>query len=109
MARLSLSGKWSERGSRHVRGYGTAWDKLRARILADEPLCRACRARGRVTEAKHLDHITPKAQGGTDDESNLQPLCPDCHAEKSNRDRGFAIKGCDAHGNPNDPAHPWNA
>lgn len=78
---------WS-RTSRHARGYGTAWDKLRKRILADEPLCRACMEQGRVTAASHVDHITPKAQGGTDAPANLQALCKQCHQDKTTRDSG---------------------
>jgi len=31
------------RGNRHQRGYGTAWDKLRAQAIArDEGLCQPC-------------------------------------------------------------------
>lgn len=40
--------------------YGTArWQRLRAHQLAHEPLCRACRAEGRVTPATVCDHVTP--------------------------------------------------
>jgi len=30
-----------------------------------------------------LDHIVNVAQGGTDDESNLQSLCSPCHKKKT--------------------------
>lgn len=73
---------WS-RTSRHARGYGTAWDALRKIIMAQEPLCRTCTEQGRVTAATHVDHIVPKAEGGTDDPSNLQALCTDCHKDKT--------------------------
>lgn len=76
--------------------------------LYGEPLCRMCRAKGRVTEAKHVDHIIPIEQGGTDDPDNLQSLCISCHAEKTAKDRNYTPKGCDANGNPTDPRHPWN-
>lgn len=33
-----------------------------------------------------VDHIIPVAKGGTADESNLQTLCRDCNAGKSDRD-----------------------
>lgn len=72
------------RGNRHERGYGTAWDKLRALILArDCGLCQVCAAAGLVTLAHAVDHVKPKAEGGTDDESNLQAICKACHLDKT--------------------------
>ena len=88
---------WS-RESRHERGYGTDWYKLRSHVLAEEPLCRMCAALGRVTPATDLDHILPKAQGGTDRLDNLQPLCRACHDDKTradNRRRGKVATGLD--------------
>ncbi len=71
------------RGSSSARGYGRRWRKLRAFILASEPLCRDCSAHGRVTAATDVDHIVSKRRGGTDDPCNLQPLCGSCHASKT--------------------------
>lgn len=71
------------RGSAHDRGYGADWRRLRARVLAEEPLCRHCLRDGRVTAATDVDHITAKARGGTDDRANLQPLCHQCHSRKT--------------------------
>lgn len=83
---------WS-RTSRHARGYGTAWEKLRKRILArDKHLCQQCKRDGRVTAANQVDHIKPKAKGGTDDESNLEALCRPCHDAKTLRDQGRALR-----------------
>ena len=74
----------SRRGSRHARGYGTAWDKLRARVLSrDAGLCQPCLALGHTTPATQVDHITNKAQGGTDAEHNLQAICTPCHKAKT--------------------------
>jgi len=33
----------------------------------------------------HIEHIAPRAGGGTDDESNLALACPSCNLAKSNR------------------------
>ena len=35
----------------------------------------------------HIDHIKEFAGGGSDRESNLQALCPNCHAHKTEEDR----------------------
>ena len=29
------------------------------------------------------DHIVPLTEGGTEDDSNIQPLCDDCHTRKT--------------------------
>ena len=65
------------------RGYGWRWQKRREAILNREPLCRPCKQAGRVTPATEVDHIVPKAQGGTDHPDNLEPICHDCHEAKS--------------------------
>jgi 5-methylcytosine-specific restriction enzyme A len=73
---------WSNT-SRHARGYGTAWDKLRLRILKrDNYLCHCPRCQGgalRLTTASEVDHIVPKAEGGTDDQGNLRAVNSACH------------------------------
>ena len=77
--------------SRHERGYGTTWDKLRKVILArDGYLCQHCLSKGRPTPATQVDHIRPKAKGGSDSLSNLQSLCRSCHEAKSEADKGYA-------------------
>lgn len=40
--------------------------------------------------AEVVDHITPLTAGGTNDESNLQALCKQCHDRKTaTEDGGF--------------------
>jgi len=94
------NGGWKgQRGTRHERGYGTAWDKLRLVILRrDLHLCQPCKADGRTTPATAVDHIKPKSQGGTDDQDNLQAICDDCHRAKS------AAEGHEAKGHAPRPA-----
>lgn len=72
------------KGNRHERGYGTAWTKLRDTVMArDKGLCQPCLSSGRYTPASEVDHIKPKAEGGTDDTGNLQSICRQCHRTKT--------------------------
>ncbi|MCP3681834.1 MAG: HNH endonuclease [bacterium] len=71
--------------SRHERGYGSRWDKLRLKVLKrDRYLCMVCRHDGILTKANQVDHIINKAQGGTDNSDNLQAICDNCHTKKTN-------------------------
>jgi 5-methylcytosine-specific restriction endonuclease McrA len=80
--------------TRHERGYGSNWDRLRKVILKrDNYLCQRCLSRDRTTELMvkpydhAVDHIIPKAKGGTDGHSNLQSLCAPCHEIKTEEDK----------------------
>jgi 5-methylcytosine-specific restriction enzyme A len=63
---------------------GRAWMAKRHRVaLAYNYQCAKC-GRTWLSSRDHIDHIVPREQGGSNDESNLQPLCDTpCHAEKS--------------------------
>jgi 5-methylcytosine-specific restriction enzyme A len=75
---------WQHTGSRHARGYGAAWDRIRRIALRrDSYLCQTCLAQGRPTTATQVDHIVPKAKGGTDDLGNLSSVCAPCHMAKT--------------------------
>ena len=75
---MKLSG-WSK-ATRQERGYGRAWELARARVLRrDKGLCQRCLRANRVQVGNECHHIEPKAQGGTDDDTNLETLCHDCH------------------------------
>lgn len=92
--------------NRTLKLNGAAWQKLRASVLMDEPLCRHCAARGLTVPATDVDHMN-----GADDNrrESLQPLCHECHSRKTAREQGKKVAyGCDASGNPADPLHPWN-
>jgi 5-methylcytosine-specific restriction protein A len=62
-----------------ARGYGYAWRKLRQRILEQFPICVKCG----LTPSDTVDHVITKVRGGSDDESNLQALCRECHSRKT--------------------------
>ena len=76
-----------DRPSAAARGYDGRWRKVRRIVLAEEPLCRSCKARGRVVLASEVDHIMPLSDGGTEERENLQSLCKPCHSEKTGRER----------------------
>jgi hypothetical protein len=81
------------------------WKRLRAYVLAREPLCRHC---GDV--ATDVDHISGDPSDNRT--SALQPLCHSCHSIKTGQERAGRVaqlRGCDVTGRPIDPAHPWNA
>lgn len=60
---------------------GRPWRRLRDIILArDLYTCQHC---GKVGGRLELDHIKNIADGGTDDPNNLQILCNQCHAKKT--------------------------
>ena len=66
----------------------TAWRKLRAIKLSEEPMCEECARAGRLTPAQMVDHIVPINKGGDAlDKNNLQSLCNACHARKSAKDK----------------------
>ena len=50
-------------------------NKIRAR---DNHTCQQCGQPGH-----EVDHITPRAFGGTDNPNNLQTLCTTCHRKKT--------------------------
>ncbi|WP_325984950.1 HNH endonuclease [Pseudomonas protegens] len=72
---------------------GRPWRRIRERILLrDQYTCRCC---GVVTHELEVDHIINVAEGGSDDDSNLQSLCVPCHQAKTGaeaaRSRGQAF------------------
>lgn len=81
------------RTTAHQRGYDHRWRKLRQHVLdRDRGLCVICQANGSTMIATDVDHITPKAAGGSDDMSNLQSLCRKCHDRKTIEDGGGTVK-----------------
>lgn len=81
------------RGTAAERGYGSDWRRLRRVVLAEQPLCLLCEEEGRVGASTCVDHIRPRAAGGTDDRSNLRGLCEKHHHSKTAREASEIRKG----------------
>lgn len=77
------------------------WQRLRAHVLAREPLCRDC---GDV--ATDVDH--DDGNPGNNRPDNLAPRCHACHSAKTMRERHGTTTGHDATGWPTDPRSHWN-
>ena len=59
----------------------------RAQVFRDnEGICYLCTRKIAHGEAWDVEHITPKALGGTDDAPNLKPAHKDCHKPKTAND-----------------------
>lgn len=60
---------------------GRQWRRIKQQVHErDEWTCCAC---GQVRLDLECDHIVNKAEGGSDDLSNLQSLCKPCHDIKT--------------------------
>ena len=95
--------------SQQQRTKGRKWQRIRAWVLSESPLCAHCAKEGRVELATEVDHIIPIHKGGGDDFGNLQAICAEHHRDKTASDLGQRVRhGFDADGNPLDPGSPWH-
>jgi len=54
--------------------------------------CAKCKTKFSVTSVIHFDHKNPLGLGGSDTLRNIQALCPNCHADKTQEDRDKIAK-----------------
>ena len=80
---------WASGAAVDTRKRGRAGMRERAAVMAEEPLCRICLARGRRVASDVVDHIRPLAWGGSDARANKQALCDPCHEAKSQGERAI--------------------
>ncbi len=89
------------------------WQRLRRMKLQVNPLCETCLKQKRIEPAVAVDHIVPvKAPGGQPFPALdwLMSMCAACHNRKTRGEqlgKELPIIGCDVHGYPLDPRHPW--
>jgi hypothetical protein len=102
-----------ERLAARRRGYDIAWQKLRARHLAANPLCVVCGLMGRQVD--HIQTISDNPRRRLDP-TNLQTLCDHHHSLITNAfdiDRSDGAGGVMpsgqvySDGRHLDPSHPW--
>ena len=73
---------------------GSAWMAKRQRVA--ERYRYRCAKCGKpwVSNRDHIDHVIPREQGGSNDESNLQPLCSEpCHRLKTAAEAAARARG----------------
>ena len=82
-------------GSSFVHATRRSMTPLRAlRIFeAANGRCQCCTRKLGPQDDWDIDHVIALECGGTDDDSNLQLLCPWCHQSKTGSDHGRAAKG----------------
>lgn len=71
---------------------------IRQRILRRDGYtcqCEECSTAGLVLVAHEVDHITPLADGGTDDPANLRAINRECHKRKTGLEAGSRGRGWD--------------
>ena len=76
---------------------GRELQRRRQRLFAEHPFCVLCERDGKLTLATIRDHIIPLAEGGSDDESNVQALCS-LHNELKRREEARRGRGLSSTG-----------
>ena len=83
--------------SRHERGYGLEWTRLRKQVIErDKGLCQICLEKGIVHLGKDVDHKVSKARAAqlgwskaqTEALSNLWYICRAEHLKKTEEEQG---------------------
>lgn len=94
-----MSGGWQ--GSDRVKRLPPGWKKIRARVLARDPICRICGVR----PSTRCDHIVAKTDDHT--QAGLQGVCKECHDQKSSAE-GNAAQRANPHAGSRRPPeqHP---
>jgi len=60
---------------------GWAWERTRQRIIKRDGCCVYCGGPAEV-----VDHVIPRARGGSDDDANLRACCTRCNQRKAHEE-----------------------
>ena len=79
----------AEREGSRQRGYDAAWRRLRAQVLAANPICQVIGCGQPATDVDHIESVAdhPELRLVW---SNLRALCHPCHSRRTALDQGFA-------------------
>ena len=83
----------TERDPDSNKRYGRAWKKIKTAFLTANPLCVICKASGKLTPAAVAHHKIKIAEGGTNDWSNMEALCLECHSRLHAKDGDYFRSG----------------
>lgn len=93
--------RYTRQRDRALHTGSAEWRRLRAQVLAEQPLCPICQKLGRLEPAVEVDHKDNNSHNNA--RSNLWGLCASHHSEKTaaEMDGGrWVVKGCDTDGFP---------
>jgi 5-methylcytosine-specific restriction protein A len=85
MARHSHGWATHRPNTRHA--YGAAHQRIRKRLLTENPYCQQCLEHGREVEAKFADHRVPVCLGGPAEPTNYQALCAPLRSDQDRQGR----------------------
>ncbi len=103
-----LKPKYDRQRARGLHTGSAEWRRIRAQVLAEQPLCSECMKHDRIAAAVDVDHVDGDSHNQS--RENLTGLCRACHSTKTAREQNGSatVFGCDINGQPLDPDHPWN-
>jgi 5-methylcytosine-specific restriction enzyme A len=104
---VSCPGCERERQRRRDRSRPPGWQRfdaayraVREQILADEERCWLCYQPGDEHDPLEVDHVVPKAQGGSDDRSNLRAAHRSCNRRRRGRRSAASLSAPSSAGEP---------
>jgi 5-methylcytosine-specific restriction protein A len=86
------SAQWTKNAGPTTRIRGRELQRRRRVLFAQYPMCVLCPKRGTNNRSTIRDHIIPLAEGGTEDEDNIQAICIDCSDLKTEEESKRGVR-----------------